>query len=199
MNITPEYIKNYIETLTELELSSNKRNREIVETRWVAFKLTKMLTRSSLSKIGKVYNKDHATVLHGIKTFDSIYNQADFVETKNLYKRILKAFLEIQDNIGFLNGLKENIKYAIEENTGITEAIEIINFKYEIKIEEIVEKHNKIVTDLKIQNQRFLTNPMFEKICKLPEREFQDLEVRFNAFFQMNAMNEQRKQMRNVV
>lgn len=202
INISPTYIKNYIEELTEMDLTSSSRVRSIVEMRWVAFKLTRVLTRTSLYKIGELYNKNHATVLYGIKNFDFMYNMEEFNQTKTIYKRVYNAFLEIQSYIGIdgkietLKELNENFQNQIGSNN---ETLEFIKFKYENKIDQITEKYNKSVRDLTIKNQRFTTNPIFEKITNLPEQEFQDLEIRVNAFLQMNAMNGERQKKRNAV
>ena len=45
INITPIYIKEYIEGVTGMDLGARTRVREVVDVRRVAFKLTKVLTR----------------------------------------------------------------------------------------------------------------------------------------------------------
>ena len=62
IEITPKFIKKYLEDLTGEDFSVKGRKRNIVELRWVAFKLTRTLTRLSLTQIGELYNKDHATM-----------------------------------------------------------------------------------------------------------------------------------------
>ena len=57
---------------TGIDLLENTRQRENVYARNVVFKLARELTLLSLSKIGKALNKDHATVIHGIKQFEVI-------------------------------------------------------------------------------------------------------------------------------
>ena len=57
IKITGEYIKQYIENLTDRDLAVKSRKRELVNSRIVAFKLAKTFTKDSLSKIGKLYNK----------------------------------------------------------------------------------------------------------------------------------------------
>ena len=202
INITPKYIKEYIEEITGMDLAAKSRVREVVDVRRVAFKLTKTLTKSSLTSIGKLYNKDHATVLHGIKTFDYLVDHSDFKHIKIMYNRFYGSFIEIQENLGTdgrietLQELNEIVKNRIGEKN---EILEFMRLKYEEKINEITNNNYAIIQELKIQNERLRTNPMFDKICKLPEPEFKDLEVRFNAFFQMNGMNSERKRLRNVV
>lgn len=50
------------------ELRSRSRKRGIVFPRQVAMYLTRKFTAHSLSEIGGMYNRDHSTVLHSIKT-----------------------------------------------------------------------------------------------------------------------------------
>ena len=180
INITPVFIKNYIEELTGIKLSEKTRARIVVDVRRVAFKLTKELTNASLSSIGRLYDKDHATVLHGIKTFDNLYNSADFRSSKDLYKKIYLS-LDMREKIGISRSLK-----TLEET----------HIYYEDKIDQIIESHREKVKNIMLQNERFKTNPIFSKIAGLPEKEFRELEVRVNAFLQMNGMNSERRKLR---
>jgi chromosomal replication initiation ATPase DnaA len=184
MSITASYIKDYIEELTQMDLTAKTRKRAVVDVRRVAFKVTKSLTRISLTSIGELYNKDHATVLHGIKTFDNLYDSPDFKESRDLYKKIYGTFLEIQQNLGISDKIKN---------------VDQLNFEYRNKIESLVQDHKEKMSNLMIQNSRLLTNPIFDKMSRLPEAEFQDLQIRVNAFFQMNAMNSERKRLRNAI
>ena len=184
INITPIYIKEYIEGVTGMDLGARTRVREVVDVRRVAFKLTKVLTGSTLTAIGKLYNKDHAAVYHGINTFDYLIDLPDFKHSRNLYNKVYSAFMEIQENLG----IDKNIK-----------TLEQLHFEYHNKIQTLVERHRDKLSGLMIENQRLKTNPMFDKISKLPEKEFKDLEVRINAFFQMNGMNSERKRLRDAV
>lgn len=53
-------------------LKTKTREREIVEARQIYFVRAKLFTKASLAAIGKLVNKDHATVLHGIKTVNNV-------------------------------------------------------------------------------------------------------------------------------
>lgn len=55
------------------QLKSKTRKREVVQCRQMYFKRAKETTNASLAKIGLLVNRDHATVLHGIKTVDNDY------------------------------------------------------------------------------------------------------------------------------
>jgi hypothetical protein len=54
------------------DLKGTSRKREFSEARQIFYKRARMLTKETLKNIGKTVNKDHATVLHGIKLVDSV-------------------------------------------------------------------------------------------------------------------------------
>jgi hypothetical protein len=62
-------------------MRSQTRQREVVDARFVYYRRAKEKTKASLKKIGEVVNRDHATVLHGVK---EAYTTAQVVE---LYER----------------------------------------------------------------------------------------------------------------
>jgi hypothetical protein len=62
-------------------VKSKTRKRSIVEARQIYFKRAREITKKSLWEIGAYLNKDHSTVLHGIKTINSV------PELKNRYDK----------------------------------------------------------------------------------------------------------------
>ena len=189
IQITPLFIKKYIEDLTGLDLSTKSREREVVELRFIAFKLTRTLTRHSLSKIGAIYNRDHATVMHGVRQFESLEDQVFFKQSKDLYDKCLKKFLSLSDEYVVLKTLQTTKELKEEYEQVLTIIKE--NHKAEIESYKIeVEKHLE-------QINNFNLSPIFSKITELPKTEFEELEIRVNAFLQMNAMNQKRKERRS--
>jgi hypothetical protein len=54
------------------DITIKNRSREMSQARFIYFKLAKKYCRyASLSKIGRVVNRDHATVINGLKKFDA--------------------------------------------------------------------------------------------------------------------------------
>ena len=94
-NISREYIKLVVETETNInDLSIVSRKRDIVEARSVYFKLCKdflPLKLDSLSVIGEGVNLHHATVIHGLKLFENLYNQESFASSKDTYLKSTKT------------------------------------------------------------------------------------------------------------
>jgi hypothetical protein len=189
IQITPLFIKQYIEDLSGKKLDTKSRERELVELRFVAFKLTKYLTRSSLSKIGKIYNRDHATVLHGIKQFDSLEEQIYFKPSKDLFDKCVKEFLALSDEYVVL----KNLQTTSELKNEYEQILKRIEEKHRLEVEEYKMEVNKQLEQI----NNFRLSPIFSKITKLPQDEFKELETRVNAFLQMNACNQKRKARRN--
>lgn len=58
--------------LSREDLRSRSRKRSIVFPRQMAMYLTRKFTEHSLSEIGEIYQRDHSTVLHSIKTITQL-------------------------------------------------------------------------------------------------------------------------------
>ena len=80
-----------------LTISKRKRTAEHVYARAVYYKLARELTHYPLTHIGVLVNKDHACVLHGLKTFELLkhWNETSYIEP---YERM---FLELKNDFYF--------------------------------------------------------------------------------------------------
>jgi len=69
----PEKILQMVQKELNIEdMSIKNRTREMSQARFIYFKLARKYCRyASLSKIGKAVKRDHATVINGLKKFDS--------------------------------------------------------------------------------------------------------------------------------
>ena len=88
------------EGVTEENISSIKRDQEIVFARQLVFYFLKKYTKYSLKKIGSFYNKDHATVLSSIA---AVNNRID---TDKIVKR---RYMEYDIKIYKLDNLKNEV------------------------------------------------------------------------------------------
>lgn len=86
MATTLNYIKDQVELNMEINISSKSKDYNSTIGRWVYFKLARRLTECSLSHIGKLVNRDHSTVLYGLKKIDDemFFNK----ELKKIYNEI---------------------------------------------------------------------------------------------------------------
>lgn len=81
-------IRKLVELKLEMNLSTPSRKRELVYGRAIYFKLCKDLTRTSLEQVGKSVNRDHASVIHGLKLFDDIICRGYEPFLNRVYKSI---------------------------------------------------------------------------------------------------------------
>ncbi len=86
-----ESLKNEIEFKTGIDLSSKSRRRDNVYARSLYFKICKKVTRHSLASIGRSVNRDHATVLHGVRVFDNVVSVYER-DLMDLYSELIKKY-----------------------------------------------------------------------------------------------------------
>lgn len=175
INITPKFIKEHIEDITGVkDLSIKSRKREIVEIRSVCFTLTRTLCLGvSLASIGELYNKDHATVIHGLKMFETLKDQYHFKNSNTLYKTCLAHFLQLSDK-----GIYKRLRKL--------QTLEEIKDAYNEKLLVLTNKYRKVINNQARNLGILKDNLIFAEVCKLPEAQFTDLENRINAFLKMN-------------
>lgn len=65
-----EFIKEKVENETGLKLETKSRDLDSTMARWLYFKIAKLNTRHSLNQIGSLVNRDHSTVVYGLKNVD---------------------------------------------------------------------------------------------------------------------------------
>lgn len=59
--------------LPAIEMTSQRRAREVARPRMVAMTLSKQMTPQSLPAIGKMFgNRDHTTVIHAVRTVERL-------------------------------------------------------------------------------------------------------------------------------
>lgn len=54
------------------ELLSRRRDRDVARPRQVAMWLSKRVSMASLSEIGRYFDRDHKTVMHGIRRVEAL-------------------------------------------------------------------------------------------------------------------------------
>lgn len=75
-------------SITTDKLSSSNRTKEMVQPRQVAMYLVRHLTNYSLPEIGKVFSRDHTTVLHSIHKIEEYLKTTD--DMKNIIDDLIK-------------------------------------------------------------------------------------------------------------
>ena len=104
---THKQIKNTINEYFGIDIDEPTRIEKYVEARMIYYWLCYYFTSMNLSKIARTVNKNHATVLHGIKKFP------DFMETDKEFKeKFLGVYGIIKDKIN-----KKTEKMSLQELT----------------------------------------------------------------------------------
>ena len=92
-------IKNILIDLFQNDFSRNNRQRHNVYQRAVFFRLCRDLTPYSLADIGAIINRDHASVLHGLKLFGNFKDWGEHIYI-SIYK---EARLKLKQKYEFAN------------------------------------------------------------------------------------------------
>jgi len=132
-------IKHLVEKELELNLAYKTRKREYVFARAVYYRLCKEFTKCSLTAIGKEVNKDHATVIHGLKVFKS------FQSFPNMYQSELRAYNNIYPALKIVSDELKKPETLLERITN--ERQEMMNERNK-SIQDyntLKDKHNKLL------------------------------------------------------
>ena len=91
VKLTPDYIIRVVcdhYNITQADLSSSKRNKELVLPRYMTIYLCRTLTDSTYKGIGALLgNRDHSTIMHGEEAFKNL------IETDNTVKNTLDIII----------------------------------------------------------------------------------------------------------
>lgn len=82
------------------------RKREYVDARRIAYKIFRTTKMYSYSKIGSLFDKDHATILFGVKTAENL------LDVEPCFK---ENYLEVLASVGGLEGRKARIMETINQ------------------------------------------------------------------------------------
>jgi len=92
-------IKRIVEEFYSLDITTKTRERNYVEARAMYYKIVRDNTKLSLEVIGKSVNRNHATVLHGIKTL------SNWIDTEIIIKA---RYLLLKDQIEEIKSIASN-------------------------------------------------------------------------------------------
>lgn len=95
-----EKIKNIVDKVVGFDIIAKKRQIEYVDARRIFYKIARTKTKHSFATIGNALNRDHATALHGIKQFDILIDQNEFLKYNyDLCLKIVKdnGFDDVKD------------------------------------------------------------------------------------------------------
>jgi DNA-binding transcriptional MerR regulator len=131
------FIKTTVENVTGIEdLATRNRAYEVTMARWLYIKIARENTKYSLKSIGNVIDRDHATVLHGVRNIDFELSYNSDLQTK--YDRALIISLSKLNT--------QNIEQIDQRISELKSEL----FKLEVKRKSIL---NEFI-DAKQQNQK---------------------------------------------
>ena len=81
-----------VTNITQFDIRLKTRRREYVEARYIYYKIAKDTYHYSLSRIGEEVNRDHATVMHGLRNVEGWLSSDKMFKEK--YERVVKYFNE---------------------------------------------------------------------------------------------------------
>jgi hypothetical protein len=125
-NISPEIV--------EQAWNLKKRKRELVFTRQLIFYFIREHSKLSLNNIGALLHKDHATVMHAIKTIKNLVEVDKGIRIKvDLYRDKIRMALDFSylTTMRSIKTIKSNIEYCILNDLEIPE--------------DLIREYNKIV------------------------------------------------------
>lgn len=176
-----KYILEIIEEEFEgIKITEKKRVNEYSYPRFVYFKLCKEFTDESLYCIGRNIDRDHATVLNGIKRFKA--NTKPFVKEK--FKPYHKAYLKLKSEL-----IKIELDYdKIHKPSNLyeQELENQIKLQYEKLLIKIMKKHARELKKQRLEmnnNQEVFKNQeivrsmdTLQEIVKLPMKDIYEFE-----------------------
>lgn len=79
--------------LTEIELLSKSRIQGIVQARYICFKIMHGDLRLTLAAIGRIFNLNHTTIIHGLRAIENDLSVAAYRQEINEKIRAVKMLL----------------------------------------------------------------------------------------------------------
>jgi hypothetical protein len=130
-------IKKYVDDCAGYDISTKSRNTEQVSYRTLYFKIATDTTNFSLSKIGQMVNRDHATVLHAKSNlFDELMRN----------KRLSRLYDIFKVNV---------LKNEVDDH-----------YKKEQQYEDLKQKYNELLAYKESLNERLISNDLLTDIEK---------------------------------
>ena len=139
----PVTVKDIIEDYYNFKLDSATRQRKYVEARAIYYYILRNKFNYSLSAIAKTLNKNHATVLHFTKQFDSWL----------MYDRVIRTDYQQIEN---------RLNRAMTINPDAFKRSDSLEGFYEKEYRELKWKYNFLLTKLKEEGNKTAQKPEFQ-------------------------------------
>ena len=122
------------------ELCSKSRKRELVEKRMVLMYTLRRSLGMTLNKIASAFGKNHATVLHAIKTIEDFLKVYPYI--RRYYDAAEVCLIEHKENLA--EYYNSPILSDLERNKQLVDILIDNNDKLKTKIKQLKEELNEI-------------------------------------------------------
>jgi hypothetical protein len=171
-------ILDVVEIVTQLDLKTKTRDRRLAYSRNVYFKLARVLTSYSLNDIGKLVNRDHCTVIHGIKQFDNGILEDEYY---SLYSKLFADLSDIDDEAKLRQIILMPRPQIVKH---FEDKINKIHLEYLHKIDKLEEENTKLIENKAILN-------VCNELSKLSDGDIHIfIETRLKPFISMRKKTE---------
>ena len=177
--ITLSIIKSYVETSASIDnIGLKKRTRHYSDSRFVYFAMAKKYTKFPLQTIGKYVNRDHTTVLHGIRQISNIIQQDESLR---------KIYEEVDNRLSLLAVKGEEFNVMTCTN------VDLLNQYYRIKHIEHTNKYHSVINNLQAKNKnledklKIIDENMYKEISELNHQDFIQLQNTMKLFLKVKS------------
>lgn len=162
-----ELIYNTCCEATGIEIGEKTRKKQYVKARAVYYKIAKENTKLSLEEIGRACgNRDHATVLHGLKKYDAEMQYRDFQSfNKSIRSKLPSSLKEFSK---FDTKDEREIKFLYSNKARLEKQNELLKARVLSKNveKEIVDIFNAIPSEMLENLLEYRIKPFIKMNCK---------------------------------
>lgn len=186
--ITPELVKVLVETYSNFnDIGIKSRKREISDLRFVYFSLCKQycIPKVTLSYIGSLVNRDHASAINGITKCSILLGTPDFFGNK-VYYEVEKRIIEL-------------ISTDDENKILLTDDINLVNQYWRLKHIKLIDKTHillsKYIHKINALEERFsfLDDETVNAVKLLNDKDYKDFIDRNKLFIKVRSkLNKQK-------
>jgi hypothetical protein len=146
MNTDFDILREITQEICKIDPMKETRDREVVYARMIMYKVLKSFHKHTVTAIGRMFGKHHATILHSIKQFDNMVIYDDWLSNRfhcvmSEYTKEISLQNEVIADVHLRNKILEskvNMQKRIIRQ--YKEISDIIDGVPEVKVEQIIQK-----------------------------------------------------------
>jgi len=133
-------LKRIIEDVCKVDFKLRSRKRKYINARAIAYKILRKKEYQSLHTIARYFNKNHSTVLYGLKNFK--YMVLDDAQMKRNYQEVERVWTSLSDEYKDLTPIKikKHLKNLEEQNKMLNLSLIDVQKKFETRLKKIEDK-----------------------------------------------------------